>query len=258
MKICIWCRKNEQFTSFLTKAHTIPDSLGGNEICENVCDTCNKYFGNHSNGLPSIETIIKEVLNISKYFLLGNTQNKNQSRFKSVYFNINFKNGNVSVKPKYSLKKNFQENIAEQFTKGMYKIYLEENERKNKNSILEKFNFIRNYARYNLEPKLPLLYFRRTIPMIFATNGSIENPNRTYWQPNLYTIENEYFFEFELFSHIFAIAKSPLYEIGIKEYFTKTIKEKKDFKLELLLVEKWTDIDFTLRIFKSQYFENLM
>lgn len=45
MKICIWCRKNENQGTFDKKAHTIPKSLGGDNICENVCDKCNHFFG---------------------------------------------------------------------------------------------------------------------------------------------------------------------------------------------------------------------
>lgn len=74
MKLCIWCSKKENFVTFNKIAHTIPQSLGGKNICKNVCDDCNEYFGRKEFGKPAVEIALKEVLNISKYLLL--TQHK--------------------------------------------------------------------------------------------------------------------------------------------------------------------------------------
>ncbi|MFN7494955.1 MAG: HNH endonuclease [Cyclobacteriaceae bacterium] len=46
MRKCIWCRRDESETDFKKEAHTIPRQLGGQNICANVCDDCNHYFGN--------------------------------------------------------------------------------------------------------------------------------------------------------------------------------------------------------------------
>ena len=61
MKVCIWCSKSEDIVNFNKIAHTIPQSLGGNHICKNVCDSCNEYFGNKEFGKPAIEITLKEV-----------------------------------------------------------------------------------------------------------------------------------------------------------------------------------------------------
>jgi HNH endonuclease len=51
MKKCIWCCRTEETATFITKAHTIPQSIGGKFICENVCDKCNDFFGDSGNRL---------------------------------------------------------------------------------------------------------------------------------------------------------------------------------------------------------------
>lgn len=56
MKKCIWCNKTEVETKFDKLAHTIPKSLGGQKICENVCDICNSFFGSHFNTYPSVSS----------------------------------------------------------------------------------------------------------------------------------------------------------------------------------------------------------
>ena len=80
MKKCIWCTRKESETTFKKLAHTIPQSLGGKMICENVCDDCNHYFGNISDKLPSIEETFKETFNITRLRLLGKERvGKNKS-----------------------------------------------------------------------------------------------------------------------------------------------------------------------------------
>lgn len=71
MKKCIWCSKTEQTVTFHKPAHTFPQSMGGKNICENVCDLCNKFFGDKESGFPAVEIALKEILNLSKYILLN-------------------------------------------------------------------------------------------------------------------------------------------------------------------------------------------
>jgi len=73
MKKCIWCSKTEEQSTFNKRAHTFPQSLGGKNICENVCDSCNEYFGNTQYNSPAVEVILKEILNISKFLILNQT-----------------------------------------------------------------------------------------------------------------------------------------------------------------------------------------
>ena len=114
MKKCIWCNKTEENSSFLKKAHTFPQSLGGKNICENVCDSCNEYFGNAQPNSPSVEVVLKEILNISKFLILNQTGGiPKKMRHKSVFFNINWQKNTITVKPKYSIRKGYQENFQD-------------------------------------------------------------------------------------------------------------------------------------------------
>ena len=129
MKKCIWCSRTEEKTEFKKEAHTIPQSLGGKNICINVCDECNLYFGSHNNKLPPIETVIKETFNISRArFLQSNNEigrNKAMPKFSSIYFNVDLKKNKLSLKAAYKFNPHFQEKISRQLRKGIYKIFLD-------------------------------------------------------------------------------------------------------------------------------------
>ncbi len=162
MNTRIWCCKSQPNVSFKNDAHTIPKSLGGKNLCESVCDTCNSYFGNMHDKLPAIETVIKETFNISRLILLDSSndigKNKSLARFKSVFFNVDMQKRKVRIKPKFSLRKNFQVDLGRLLRRGIFKIYLEERERQIGDALDDKFNFIREFSRYNLG-NYPVLYF---------------------------------------------------------------------------------------------------
>lgn len=139
MKICIWCKENEAKVLFEKQAHTVPKSLGGENICVNVCDLCNKYFGDHDNRLPPIETVIKETFNITRtrFLMTGQNIGKNKSlpKFSSIYFKVNLNQNkpSLTIKQKYGYDRGFQEKIGRQIKRGIYKMFLEETERQEKN-----------------------------------------------------------------------------------------------------------------------------
>ncbi len=253
MKKCIWCYETEEETSFETVAHIIPQSLGGNSICENVCDPCNHYFGNYQNQQPSIDNIIKETFNISRAKFLSSTKdigkNKPLARFKSNYFDVNFERGVIKPKYAFKLKKDFQQILARQLKKGLYKMFLEEQERQNNNGHNSKFNFIRLFARYD-EGDYPLFYFERKYGIILMDSEWVKSPpfiiNSEYKMK--YLMNNEHFFEFEFLGHVFSIPISTDWQ----EHFTDYINETKNIKKEIfktaILVQQFSDVDFTLKI----------
>lgn len=68
MKRCIWCLKKEDEVLFDKKSHILPQNLGSKEICIDVCDPCNEYFGEKTGkDKPSIDIALKEMLILSKY-----------------------------------------------------------------------------------------------------------------------------------------------------------------------------------------------
>ena len=252
MKICIWCKKDESQNTFNTLAHSIPKSLGGKNICKNVCDKCNNYFGNIQDKLPSVEETLKEIFYISRVRLLGKEnigKNKALARIKSTYFNIDVVKSKMSLKPRFLLEKHFQEKLIRQFKRGIYKIFLEELEI-NKNSGLNiDFDFIRNFAKEN-NGNLPVFYFNRINPHIVSCKEWIISPNICFeFKTMKYLIQNEIFFEFELLGHVFGIAINKDWEIEFENYLTENIILKKDLFQNMKIIERVYDIDFTLYSF---------
>lgn len=252
MKKCIWCNRTELNTSFKTLAHTIPQSLGGVAICKNVCDECNHYFGRTQNQLPSIETVLKETFILSRYrFLNGSNEigkNKIMPKFSSQYFNINTKNNKLDVKLSYQLKKGFQENVCRLLKRGLYKIFLEENERENLNSHNDNYNFIREFARYNLGD-YPVFYFERNAGIFISSDNFFRNPHMMFSMKTMnYLIRDHGFYEFEFYGHTLSLATSKLWHLELENYLKKSMFEKKQFYKSYKLINRWNDIDLSLHI----------
>ena len=253
MKKCIWCNKSEKETSFKTKAHTIPKGLGGITICENVCDSCNFYFGNNQNGSPSIELIIKETFNLSKFCLLNTgsqtINNKNSPHYSSVYFTVDFQKGKIDIKNKYKLRSGFQENICRLIKRGLYKIFLEENERINGDSLNPQYDFIREFARYDLND-FPIYYFERLHPILMSGEGLIKQPHIPFNIITMNYLLRDYgFFEVEFFGHVLSIATYRNWDIAIDKYLSESIKIKSGHFKSYKLIKKWNDIDLSLSLF---------
>ena len=119
MKNCIWCRRTEYETTFNNLAHTIPETLGGKDICSNVCDGCNTFFGQHFQGSPSIDVVIKETFNISRVRLLNTEtqigKNKPLAKPSSQYFKIDYRKHKVVLQSSYNInyKKGFKKRLAD-------------------------------------------------------------------------------------------------------------------------------------------------
>lgn len=244
MKKCIWCSRTENHVPFYNDAHTFPQSLGGKNICENVCDLCNKYFGDKENKLPAVEIALKEVLNLSKYLLLDQTSDKIKGRFKSEYFDFNPKLRTLKFKMKYSLKKNFQSEFARRFRRGIYKVFLEERERLMKDAHDSRFDFIRTFARYNLSD-YPIFYLKPKFPILLYSKPDIINPEIRFTN---YTeqIDKEYrFFYYQILGHHIVIpTTSILLNERLKIYKEFLFKDDSPFGKELIEIKYIEDLDF--------------
>lgn len=258
MRHCIWCSKTEGQNSFNKLAHTVPQSLGGKDVCCNVCDGCNSYFGSPHQGKPSIETCLKEALGISRFHILntGSTVKRGSSvgRYKSMYFDIDFKSKkrSLKLKPAYSLRPHFQEMIGRQLKRALYKIFLEETERQRGDGQADHFNFIREFARYDLND-LPVLHFERRYGAMLVDKSEIEHP-RFFMDKDdrpLYLIEDYGFFEFEILGHLFAVASSPLWSLTFNQFIKASMKAKEGLFNAYRTVKYYDDVDPTLsRVFQ--------
>lgn len=262
MKRCIWCGKSENETPFEKLAHTIPQSLGGKNICNNVCDACNLYFGSHYMGMLSIETVLKETFGITRARFLNTRgeigKNKALPRYSSVYFNVDFKKHKIALKSAYLLRKGFQENIGRQMKRGLYKIFLEETERQFGTGHDPKYNFIREYARFNLGD-FPLFYFERKHGVFLLANEWVKHPvlHLKEDEQMKYLVNSPGFQEFELLGHIFGIATARSWEIGFDTYAQKTKAAKCELFHRWWPVKHFNDVDLALALLDDHYHEGV-
>ncbi len=258
MNHCIWCRKTEQQVAFNKLAHTIPKSLGGQDICSNVCDTCNAFFGNHYQGDPSVETVIKETFNISRVRFLDHEnhigKNKPMTKFSSIYFNVDLKKHKIDLKTSYRLQKGFQEKIGRQLKKGLYKIFLEEVERQKGSGHSIQYDFIREFARYDLGD-FPVFYFERLHGMILMAKRWAIRPQffLDSDQQFKYLVREPSCFEFEFLGHTFGIATSRHWELAFDNYIKKTKEAKMQFFRTWRQVNSFNDIDLGLSILDDHH-----
>lgn len=250
MKTCIWCKKTEDSVPFDKIAHIVPQALGGDHICENVCDVCNEYFGSQQNGDPSIDLVFKETFNITRARLLGNKEigkNKILHHFKSVYFKLDLKKGKVDVKPSFKLRRGFQHALIRQFKKGLYKSFLEEIERVNNDGLNSKYDFIREFARYNLGD-YPVFYFPRSMPMLLLRQDDTRHPQFSLDKMFNYMINDSVFFEVEFLGHLFGFPITRYYQTSLETYLNDSITKKgKYHRLPVELIYL-TQIDLILSV----------
>ncbi|MBV7533038.1 HNH endonuclease [Chitinophaga sp. sic0106] len=253
MKKCIWCSQDEQQASFNKLAHTIPQSLGGLNICKNVCDNCNSFFGSHYNKLPPIETVIKETFNISRARFLNTNdeigKNKALPRFKSIYFNVDFKKRSIDLKPSYELKSGFQEKICRQLKRGIFKMFLEERERQMGDGHDSRYDFIREFARYDLGD-FPIIYFERRHGAILMVKSWATNPEIFMSRGSQFKYINtdHSFFEFELLGHLFGVPCTRAWELNFENYIVESTKQKAGFFKSWRFIRNFNDIDLVLNI----------
>ena len=257
MKHCIWCQKTEQDVPFKNLAHTIPQALGGRHICENVCDQCNSFFGNHWQGLPSVETIFKETFNISRAIFLESDQevgkNKAMPKFKSTYFDVDLKKRKIDIKSSYKLHPGFQEKVGLQLRKGIYKVYLEEVERQFKDGHNTRYDFIRQFVRFGLVD-YPVFYYKRRYGIILMVKSWAKQPE-LFLEENSqfkYLVKEPSFVEFEFLGHVFGIPTSRHWQIAFDNYKKKSFEAKKDLFESCILVKRFNDIDLALSILDSK------
>jgi len=243
--------QNRRRVSFTRKAHTIPQSLGGIYICDNVCNKCNSYFGSPHNSSISIEEVLREAFDITRFHVHDSYteigKNKKYSRFKSRSFNFNERTNSIRVKPIYIVRPGFQERMARLFKRGLYKIFLEEYQRQTNQGFDDRYTFIREYARFNLGD-YPVYYLRQKFPGIFLSKEEFDSPSLLFTVHQIGMMQEFGFYEMCLFSHTFIMPVTRNYQINFDNYIKWNRKEKSDVYDEAIYIKKFTDIDFTNQI----------
>lgn len=254
MKICIWCSRKDRDVNFNTLAHTFPQSLGGKNICINVCDDCNFAFGRKQSFQPSVDLAIKEIFNLSRFLISDNKNISSYKRFSSEYFKLNLQKRQISIKIKYKIQSKFQENFARSFKRGIYKIFLEERERICGDSHSEEFNFIREFSRYNLND-IPLYYLKPRYPIILIDQEQFDNP-KLHFMESHFKLHREYrLYEFYYGGYTYLLHTNAFMQnLHINKYNVEVVlKNKNNMNLSTLVqIHKMEDLDFRYNLFNER------
>jgi hypothetical protein len=248
MKVCILCQKDELTVTFAKVAHTFPKSLGGESTCDNVCDKCNHYFGSPQSQSPAIEVILKEILNISKYLLLNMTNGiPKGKRYKSEFFNINWTHNSINLKPRYSLKRGTQEKFGRLFRRGLYKVFLEERENQRMDSLDSRFDFIREFARYDLSD-YPIYYLKPNHDIILFSEIDTKQPMIRFTEYSDKMDMDFKIFEYQIMGHTFCIPTNrnfmSFYLVSYAKYLLKGNNPFGSLLIEIIYAE---NIDFRFK-----------
>lgn len=247
MKKCIWCLQSEVITSFNNKAHTFPQSLGGKNICKDVCDNCNKYFGSPQNNSPAIEVVFKEILNISKYLLLYQTNFQIKKRYKSEYFNINWEKKSITIKPRYALKGGFKHGMGRLFKRGMYKVFLEERQIQKQDAYDKKFNFIREFSRYNTDD-YPIYLLKPKFKAILGSIPDILEPTIRFTEHSDKLEKNFNIFEYMIMGHNFCIPTSKDFtRYHLNDYVEHLITDDDPLGKHIIEIKLAENVDYTFK-----------
>jgi len=253
MRKCIWCQRTEKETKFDKKAHSIPKNLGGEHICENVCDKCNEYFGKTGKGSPAIETVLKETFNISRLlFLKSNNEvgkNKALNRFSSIYFDIDLDKKKFKIKNAYKFQPYFQKRMCRLLKRGIYKMFLEERERQFGDGLDKKYHFIREFARYDIGD-YPLYYFTRKLGVILSIPDWFKHPELFFEKefPMKYLYSDSAFFEFEFLGHVFGIPVTRSWELFVLNYLKNSTQKKQKIFKSYKEIKRLDDMDLILSV----------
>lgn len=250
-RTCIWCSRNKSATSFKKKAHTIPRSLGGKKICEEVCDSCNSYFGSPGNQKPSIEVAFKELFNISKHVLLRTTGDyKKTGRYKSEFFKVNWNTYTLNMKPRYKSRSFFQEKLARQLRRGFYKVFLEERSRVVGDAHNNCFDFIRAFARYDLGD-YPLYYFTPVKDWVFFSTEDALEPELKFVDHHNEIMTKFGFYEFYFMGHYFSIPTSINYNLTWDLYLKHVKTKHSEMYSSMVKIKRFDDVDFAFSYVKD-------
>jgi hypothetical protein len=179
-------------------------------------------------------------------------KNKPLSRFKSCYFDIDFKRHSIKPKFQYKIQPEFQKNLCRQLKKGLYKVFLEELERQKSSAHDKRYDFIRGFCRHDIGD-YPVFYFIRQYGVIMLTDNWIKFPEFFLEkdQQFKYLISNDKFFEFELLGHVFGIVTEEDWTSEFHNYIKSTSLAKQNHFKGISEIKRFDDVDFTLSILDS-------
>ncbi len=127
-------------------------------------------------------------------------------------------------------------------------MFLEERERQFNDGHDSRFDFIREFARYNIG-EYPVFYFER-MGVILMSKEWTRHPSIFFDKDYQfkYLVADYGFFEFEFLSHVFGIPAIRTWELGLSNYLKLSLKRKEKIFKGVKRVVQFNDIDLALRM----------
>lgn len=128
-------------------------------------------------------------------------------------------------------------------------MFLEENQRMNGTSLDPRYDFIRQFSRFDLVGP-PIWYYPRSKPIIIHNIESVRHPFVELDQDfNMkYLVQGRSFQEIEILSHVFVLPTHSQWLLTFEHHIEHSYPPKQDFFSPPIEVRSFNDIDFTLNL----------
>ena len=127
----------------------------------------------------------------------------------------------------YKLKLNFQKEFGRRFRRGLFKVYLEERERQIGDANHDRFNFIREFARFDLNDYPIFIQKPRFKGIVYNTNDLLSQEIRfTEYSDEI--DEKFRYYSYPLMGHNFVIPTS-------NQFMKERFNSHKDHLIKLMM-----------------------
>ncbi len=152
---------------------------------------------------------------------------------------------------KYQMRANFQANFARLFRRGIYKVFLEERERQCKDAHERRYDFIRAFARYDLND-LPVYYLKPKFQIVFFALDDILHPEIRFTDHSE-EIDSKYrFYSYSFMGHTLALpTHSTLQPERLKMYKEFLVEDDSPFGKHLIEIKLIENLDFRFNYMKN-------
>lgn len=199
---CIWCCKEEPEVSFRTVPHVLPKRLGGMEICVDVCDECNHYFGTATTGRPCMDHAFKEVFGAFRMFT-SHLGPESYKKFSSAYFSYHHKDHLIKIKSNFN-----SQAVTRQFKRSLYEVFLQKYHQVTGDGNNPAFAMVRDFARYDIGN--PRVFYAFNNIILAPDDKYMEHPFLPMSQKLIDDMFESGFFNFWLMGHNFYLEIFPV------------------------------------------------
>lgn len=203
---CIWCCKEEPEVSFRTAPHVLPKRLGGMEICVDVCDECNHYFGTATTGRPCMDHAFKEVFGAFRMFS-ANLGPESYKSYRSMYFSYRHKDHLIKINDNFNSKV-----VTRQFKRALYEVFLQKYHMVTGDGNNPAFQVVRDFARY--DKGNPRVFYAFNNIILAPDDKYKDHPFLPMSQKLIDNVFEYGIFDFWLMGHTFYLEVFPIIAIA--------------------------------------------